>query len=436
MMFTRRTILHQAAAAPFFVRNLISAAPSGMLRLAAFGGGNMAFYTLDGIATHPKVELACVADVDSALLDRVQAKYPNARIYQDWRRMLAREHRQIDIACVGTPDHMHAPMAISAMNLGLPVYVQKPLAHNLFEVRQMTLAARHSRLVTQMGIQVHSRKEYRAAVRLVQDGAIGKIKEVHSWSNKTWGDTALIPDRSDPVPTTLAWDFWLGVATPRPYVDGIYHPVNWRKRIDFGTATFGDMGCHILDPVFEAVALTAPLSVRSDGPAPKGQSWTLDNVVHFLFPGTPYTDADRVALTWYDGQRRPPQEVQATIESHALPEQGSIFIGAKGVMLLPHIGMPVLFPQAQFRDFPVPQAETVDHYHQFVDAVRGDTKASAPFHYAGPLTETVLLGPLATHFPETTLQWDAAQLKFKNSSEANHLIRRHYRSGWKVHGLS
>ena len=436
MLLTRRSLLRQAAAAPWFIRRMLSAPPNGTLRLAAFGGGNMAFDTLDGIATHPKVTLACVAEVDSARLDRLKQKYPGARVYQDWRKMLAKERRQIDIACVGAPDHMHAPMAVSAMNLGLPVYVQKPLAHDLHEVRTMTTLARQKGLVTQMGIQIHSRAEYRAAVRIVQSGAIGKISEVHSWSNKTWGDTALMPDRSDPVPQSLDWDLWLGVATRRPYIEGYYHPVNWRKRIDFGTATFGDMGCHILDPVFAALGLTAPLWVRSDGAAPGQHSWGLDNTIHYVFPGTPYTEGDQVAVSWYDGERRPRAEVQALVGSRTLPGQGSIFIGGKGVMLLPHVAAPALFPEAQFRDFPMPETESEDHYHQFVDAVLGGGKASAGFHYSGPLTEAVLLGPLATRFPNTTLQWDEDKLRFKNSPAANRLIRRKYRRGWRVVGLS
>ncbi len=436
MTLTRRSLFRQAAAGPFFVRHLLSAPPNSTLRLAAFGGGNMGFETLNGIATHPKVALAFVAEVDSARLDRLKPKYPDAKIYPDWRQMLAKEHRQIDIACVGAPDHMHAPMAVSAMNLGIPVYVQKPLAHDLFEVRAMTTLARQKNLVTQMGIQIHSRAEYRAAVRIVQSGAIGKISAVHSWSNKKWGDTALMPDRSDPVPASLHWDLWLGVASPRPYIADYYHPVNWRKRIDFGTATFGDMGCHILDPVFDALSLTAPLWVRSEGPAPGQHSWGLDNTVNFLFPGTAYTEGDRVALTWYDGDRRPAADVQAHLESHPLPDQGSIFIGGKGVMLLPHVAAPVLFPQAQFRDFPMPQTESENHYHQFVDAVLGNAKASASFHYSGPLTEAVIMGPLATRFPGTTLEWDADKLRFKNSPEATRLVHRKYRHRWGVWGLN
>ena len=435
-MPTRRSILRHAAAAPFLVRHLLSAPPGGTLRLAAFGASNMGFETLHGIATHPKVKLACVAEVDSARLDRFKQAYPDAKVYPDWRQMLAKEHRQIDLACVGAPDHMHAVMAVSAMELGLPVYVQKPLAHYLYEVRTMTELAHRKRLVTQMGIQIHSRAEYRAAVAIVQSGAIGKISAVHSWSNKQWGDTAVMPDRSDPVPPGLHWDLWLGVASQRPYIQDYYHPVNWRKRVDFGTATFGDMGCHILDPVFDSLSLTAPLWVRSEGAAPGQHSWGIDNTVHFLFPGTNFTEGDRVAVTWYDGNKRPPAEVQAFLESHPLPDQGSIFIGAKGVMLLPHVAAPVLFPQAQFRDFPTPSAETGDHYHEFVEAVLGNGKTSTPFHYSGPLTEVALMGVLATRFPNATLEWDADRLRFKNSAEATRLMRRKYRSGWKVRALS
>jgi predicted dehydrogenase len=186
--------------------------------------------------------------------------------------MLEKERGGLDIACVGTPDHMHAPMAMSAMQLGLHVYVQKPLTHNIFEARRLTEMARKKKLVSQMGIQRHSSSEYRTAAQLVQSGAIGKVKEVHAWSNKKWGDPEPMPDRSDPVPETLDWDQWLGVAETRPYIANYYHPGNWRKRIDFGTATFGDMGCHIYDPIFEALQLKAPISVRSEGPVPFGQS--------------------------------------------------------------------------------------------------------------------------------------------------------------------
>lgn len=435
----RRTFLRQvgtAAVAPFFIPNLISAPPSSTLRLASFGAGGMAYYTLDGIARHPSVKLVCVADVDSARFDQVNKKYPEARQYQDWRRLLDQERKSIDIACVGTPDHMHAPIAMSAMQLGLHVYVQKPLTHDIYEARRLTEMARKKKLVTQMGIQVHSAAEYRTAVQLIQSGAIGKVKEVHSWSEKKWGDMTPMPDRSDPAPAALNWDQWLGIAAPRPYLRGYYHPGNWRKRVDFGTATFGDMGCHIYDPVFGSLQLTAPISVRSEGPSPNQHNWAINAVIRYVFPGTRFTEDKQVRVTWYDGDARPPEEVQALVAPNKVPGQGSIFIGTKGVMLLPHVEPPMLFPEDQYRDFVMPKIEPANHYFQFVDAVLGNGQTSAAFDYSGPLTEAVLLGPVATHFPKTTLEWNTRKMRFKNSKEASGYVRRKYRPGWTVKGLS
>ena len=432
LLIDRRSFI----AAPFFVRNLISAPPSDQFRLGAFGAGGMAYVTFDVFLRHPKVKLICVAEVDSAQLKQQKQRAPEARVYEDWRQMLAKEHDNLDAVCVGTPDHMHAPMAMSAMRLGLPVYQQKPMAHSVHEVHMLTAMAKKKNLVTQMGIQIHSAREYKTAVELIQSGAIGKVKEVHSFSEKKWGDSDPLPERTDPVPSTLNWDHWIGVAQPRPFILDIYHPVNWRKRIDFGTATFGDMGCHILDPVFGALGLAAPLSVRSEGAAPNGQSWALDTVIHYVFPGTPVTAEKTIPITWYDGDARPPQEIQALAGSSKLPGQGSLFIGTKGVMLLPHVAMPILLPEDQFKDFPMPQHETVNHYHQFVEAVMGNGKTTTSFDYSGPLTEAVLLGPLSTRFPKTTLEWNSAQLKFNNSPEANQFVRKKYRDGWKVKGIS
>ena len=218
----RRAFLQQAVggslAAPAFLRNLISAPRSSTLRLASFGAGGMAFRTLDGIATHAKVKLACVAEVDSTRFAQVNKKYAEAKQYEDWRRLLEKEHKDLDIACIGTPDHMHAPIAMFAMEMGLHVYVQKPLTHDIFEARRLAAMARKKKLVTQMGIQRHSSEEYLTVVPLIQGGAIGKVKEVHCWSEKKWGDPEPMPDRTDPVPATLQWDLWLGTAQTRPFM--------------------------------------------------------------------------------------------------------------------------------------------------------------------------------------------------------------------------
>lgn len=435
MIPDRRFFIKSALAAPFFIRDLIAKPPSGTVRLASFGAAGMAFSTLDGIAAHPKVKLICVAEVDGDRLERVKNKYPDARLYQDWREMLRKERRNLDAACVGTPDHMHAPQAISSMRAGLPVYVQKPLAHDIHEVRTLMKMARSKNLPTQMGIQIHSWKEYKTAVAVIQAGAIGKVKEVHTWSAKKWGDTAKLPTTGDAVPAAFNWDLWLGVAASRPFIKDVYHPENWRKRLDFGTATFGDMGCHILDPVFGALQLGSPVSVRSESAAPNGESWALDTLIHYVFPGTQFTAEKTMPLTWYDGDRIPPEDIRALLGSVKFPSQGSLFIGTKGQMLLPHISMPVLLPAQDFAGYPMPEFERTDHYLEFAEAVLGNGKTSTPFGYSGPLTEAVLLGPLATRFPNTTLQWHGVKAKF-SSKEANAFLRRKYRQGWSVPGLA
>jgi predicted dehydrogenase len=438
---TRRRFLKQLGAAgvamPMLARNLLSAPPSGRVRHASFGANGMAGGDLLAFAAHTDVDIVCVAEVDTARLDLIKQHLPDAkiRVYQDWRKMLDKEHKNLDSVNVGTPDHMHAPMAMSAMQLGLNAYVQKPLAHDIFEVRRLTETAREKGLVTQMGIQIHSAAYYRIAVKVVQAGAIGKIKEVHTWSCKKWGDLDPLPEKHDPVPSTLDWDLWLGVCAARPYIADYYHPGNWRKRLDFGTGTFGDMGCHIYDPVFDALALTAPISIRSEGPAPNRWNWSVNSVIRYVFPGTQFSEDKTVAVTWYDGDERPPKDVQALLGQHAMPDQGSIFIGTKGVMLLPHVELPVLFPVASFKDYKLPRDPGTSHNKQFIDAVLGRTKTSAPFDYSGPLTEAVLLGGVATRYPHTTLEWDAKALAFANSAEATAVLRRKYRQGWEVEGL-
>jgi predicted dehydrogenase len=316
----------------------------------------------------------------------------------------------------------------------LHVYTQKPLTQTIYEARQLAQVARAKKLVSQMGIQIHSHQVHRTVVATIQGGAIGKVKEVHSWSGKHWGDRNPRPDRSDPVPSALNWDFWLGVAAERPFLARYYHPSEWRKRLDFGTGTFGDMGCHILDPVFTALALTAPQSIRSEGGAPNADSWGLDSQVRYLFPGTKYT-TDTLTLHWYDGDQRPPAEIKALIGTRSLQDQGSIYIGTDGILYSPYIAAPVLLPIEKFRDYQLPKPGAENHYLQFVEACRGNGKTSTPFAYSGPLTESVLLGCLATRFPTTTLEWDANNLKVTNVSKANEYVRRRYRKGWEVEGL-
>jgi predicted dehydrogenase len=437
--FNRRAFLKQltvaSLSAPFITRDLLAASPGNILRHASFGTDGMAGSDISALTANHFVKLVAVADVDSDRAAKLKKKFPEVKVYVDWRELLDKEEKNIDSVNVSTPDHMHAPIGMSAMQLGKHVYGQKPLAHEIFEVRQMAVRAREKNLVTQMGIQIHSNIEYRMAVQLVQEGVIGKIKEVHAWSGKKWGDPNPRPAWSDPAPKALHWDLWLGVVSERPFIgEGYYHPANWRKRLDFGTGTFGDMGCHIYDPVFKALELTAPISLRSEGPTPNAYNWANNAIIHYVFPGNKLTEGETVKVTWYDGDRRPAAEIQSLLEGDKLPDQGSIFVGTKGALLLPHVARPQLYPDSQFKSFTFPKLAHQDHWTQFAEACRGNGKTSAGFDYAGPLTETVLLGGVATRFPHTTLEWNTAELKF-NLADANALLRRKYRKGWEVAGL-
>jgi predicted dehydrogenase len=434
-LISRRSFLRNTALAGLafpFVSRLGAASANGFVRHASFGATGMAGADLNAIIGTHFAELIAVAEVDSRRLDEIKQKYPKAKVYQDWRELLDKEANNIDSVNISTPDHMHCAMGMAAMQLGKHVYGQKPLAHDVFEVRQMALQARKSGVTTQMGIQVHSNIEYRLPALIIKDGAIGKVKEVHTWSSKMWGDMTPKPTQSDPIPAGFNWDLWLGTAMDRSFIEGYYHPMNWRKRLDFGTGTFGDMGCHIYDPVFKALALTAPISVRSTGPAPNDYNWSINAVIEYVFPGNEFTEGNTVNVTWYDGEKRPPQNVQDMLGKDVkLPDQGSIFIGTKGIMLLPHVEKPRLLPADKFKDYEFPDLEKQNHWLQFIQAIRGKDKTSANFDYAGALTETVLLGGIATRFPNEMLVWDATKLKFRNSKAANKFIRREYRKGWE-----
>jgi predicted dehydrogenase len=436
---TRRGVLKRVVAAgfaaPFVFRRHASAAPSETLYHASFGAAGMAASDIGSLTASKHVKLVAVADVDLNRTKKIQRDFPDVRIYQDWRELLDKE-KNLHSVNVSTPDHMHAPITMRAMQQGLHVYTQKPLTYTLHEARQLARVAREKKLVSQMGIQIHSEAEHRTVVAAIQSGVIGKVKEVHSWSNKRDHGPEERPQRDAPVPEGFNWDSWLGVAADRPYIGGAYyHPFNWRKRVDFGTGRFGDMGCHLLDPVYGSLALTAPKSVRSMlKDAPNATDWSWNVHVQYLFPGTKYT-TDTLTLHWYSGEQWPPKGVQTLLEGGKLNDQGSIYLGTDGVLYSSYIAMPMLLPVSKFKDHKLPTRDRVDHYLQFVEACRGNGKTEASFAYSGPLTETVLLGCLATRFPLKTLEWDAANLTITNEDAAKKFIRRRYRKGWEVEGL-
>ncbi len=404
-----------------------------LLRLAAVGVGGMGGADLNSLTSHPRLQVVALCDVDSNNLAAAAQRYPTARLFVDWREMLKELGDDYDAISVSTPDHAHAPVSVEAMRRGKHVYCQKPLTHSVHEARQMRLEADKAGVVTQMGTQIHSATEYRTAARLIQQGAIGPVSAVHSWSDKSWAYEGPDPEPAEP-PANLDWELWLGTAPHRPYSAGHYHPANWRRWSDFGCGTMGDMAIHILDPVFTALQLASPHRVRSESPVAAAATFGLKNRVSYWFPGTAYT-TDSVTLDWYDGGLRPDTAAWPLAAGQGLPGQGSMFIGTKGYLLLPHVGMPQLLPQASFAELVIEPAAGGDHYHLWVDACLGGAPTTAGFDYAGPLTESVLLGVLANRFPHVDLHWDAEHLQITNHDVANGAIRRPYRHGWEIEGL-
>ena len=275
------------------------------LRLASVGVGGKGWDDLTRVSASPHVRVVALCDTDESepFLGRAAKKFPAASTLTDWRKLLDNA-KAFDALSVSTPDHSHAPVALPAMALGKHVYCQKPLTHTVFEARQMRLAAKKYGVVTQMGNQIQSHEAYRTAVKLVHSGAIGKVKEVHSWQSgkMSWLLAADRPADADPVPPGLHWNQWLGDAPERPYKAKLYHPFNWRGWQDFSNGQLGDFGCHILDPVFTALGLTAPLTITADASAMNREVWYTWSVVRYEFPGTAHTAGKTIKLTWYDGE--------------------------------------------------------------------------------------------------------------------------------------
>lgn len=445
----RRSFLKQGIGAGLCAATWAHAAlgksPNGKIHHAAIGVGGKGWSDVMAFASHPEVVVAAVCDVDENQMRRAAQQFPQARRYQDWRVLLAKEGDKIDAVSVSTPDHMHAPISMSAINLGKHVFVQKPMTHDVYEARRLTEAAAKAGVATQMGIQANAMVCYRKAVQLIRDGAIGKVQRVYAWSNKPSGKyrpTGPRPIGEDPVPETLDWDVWLGTAPVRPYKAGVYHPKWWRGWRDFGVGWLGDMGCHIIDSPFQALKLTAPLRVRAEVESAwwntlgrRNETWPTWQILHYTFAGTDLTADKTLEFTWSDGGKYPPDEVGRHIDNQQYPAQGSLLIGEAGSLLLPHVDDPELFPRARFKDYPLPKLAPRNHYHHWIDACLGNATTAAGFDYSGPLTETVLLGTIALLCADKELDWDADRMQVTNVPEANQYLCRAYRDGWAVAGL-
>lgn len=458
MTLSRRRFLTTAAVATLAFPALVRARNlNSQIQIAAVGCSGKGHSDILEVGSHTKAKFVALCDIDSARFGGIDIKYPGLTHYADFREMFAKLGDNFDAVTVSTPDHMHALPAISALRLKKHVYCQKPLTHTVWEARQLRLEAAKSGVRTQMGNQIHSAKEYRTGVKLIQSGRIGKILAVHTWHPNTGnGYTKLtgLPTPG-PVPSGLSWDLWLGTAQTRDYAPTVYHPFNWRDWVDFGSGTMGDFGCHLLDPVFTALKLGAPISVKADSVGANEQTWCEQQTIEWTFPGTEYTRNDTLKVTWYDGGRLPDLALALMPPGKTFTKAGSIFIGEHGVMMLPHVAMPLLFPEEKFgknlnpgelarraraKEKPTDKVavdlpdfvEGSSHYHAWVDAILEGHETTDNFAYAGPLTEAVQLGNVASRFSGQKLEWDAATMKFPNLPAAEKLLTKTYRKGWEI----
>ncbi|HRO85175.1 MAG TPA: Gfo/Idh/MocA family oxidoreductase [Niabella sp.] len=438
----RRHFLKTAAAgsmAFFLPASVATLAAGKKVRIAQIGLGMMGVSDLHSMASHSAVEVVALCDVDLSLVDKIKDKFPKAKVFQDYRQLFKKMGKKIDAVVVSTTDHTHAPISLAAMNMNKNVYCQKPLTHYISESREMDAVAARKKLITQMGIQVHSFYDYKLASILIRGGIIGKVKKVIAWSPKVWGYDGPAPEGADPVPEGLNWDMWIAGGKKRPYKKGYYHPGNWRKCVDYGCGTLGDMGVHIFDTPYNALQLSVPLTVKNDCRKPNGFGHPEKNHVQYVFPGTPYT-TDTLEWVWYDGKGAPaPQDELKLPKGDALPDQGAMFIGEDGRrLLLPHfMQLPRLIVNGAYQTIDIPKfdpngeagkptvsydVEGDKHYHEFIDACLGKAKCSAPFSYSAKLTEVILLGVIAAQFPGQTLNWDGKNARFKEEA-ANKFLK-------------
>ncbi|MGB0954212.1 MAG: Gfo/Idh/MocA family protein [Planctomycetota bacterium] len=412
--------------------------PGTKLRHAQVGCGGMGAADLGQISQHPDVEVTALCDVDANNLKKAAEAHPTARTYSDWRTMFKAEKGMIDSVCVSTPDHMHAPVSMTALWYGLHVYCQKPLTHTVMEARTLARMARRKKVVTQMGIQNHSGQNYLRALELFRSGFTGRASQVHVWTDRPagwWPQNVARPEGSDPVPAHLNWDAWLGVAKDRPYKDGAYHAFVWRGRKEFGTGAQGDMACHLMDPALWFLGLRDPLTVRSDGPKPPADSFPDWSRVSYRFPATDRTVAEGVDVTWHDGGRKPDD----LIERYGITDvyaNACLFVCTEGAFLVsPYEPCRFFNKDGKEETLELPDTTGVNHWHQWVDACYGRIEATTPFDYSSLLTEVALLGNVALEYPGQQLGWNASTMHFAARPDADKLLHKNYRAGWEVRGL-
>ena len=410
--------------------------PNEKLNIAGIGIGGQGGSDLSNMTSE---NIVALCDVDWAHADHTFKQYPNAKRYKDFRKMLE-EQKEIDAVVVATPDHLHAAVSMRAIKLGKHVYCEKPLTYTVHEARTLAKAAAEAKVATQMGNQGQASEETRRLCEYMEAGAVGNVKEVHIWTDRPnngllgeyWPQGVRRPKDTPAVPDTMDWDMWLGPAPYRPYHPA-YCPFKWRGWLDFGTGALGDIGCHAMDPVFRALKLGAPISVEATSTRVNEDTYPLGSIVKYEFPARGNLSA--LSLTWYDGGLRPMRPAELK-QGKQMGANNRLIIGDKGVMLGGE-----LIPDNRQREFSEPARSiprSPGHYIEWIQACKGGKPGGSNFSFAGPLTESVLLGNIALRMSlreemdRMKLLWDSQAFKFTNLADANAYLQREYRKGWSL----
>jgi len=435
---SRRDFMGAAAAAAAFTivpRHVLGGAgnkpPSEKLNIAGIGVGGQGGGDIGNVSSE---NIVALCDVDQERAGGTFDRFKNARKYKDYRKMLDKEEKNIDAVVVATPDHNHAPAVIRAMKLGKHVYVEKPMAHTIFEAREMTRVARQMKVVTQMGNQGHAGEGLRVFYELIHDGAIGTVHEVHVWSDRPiWPQGIGRPKDTHPVPESLDWDLWLGPAPWRPY-NRAYAPFNWRGWWDFGCGAMGDMAIHNADPAFFCMDLKAPIAVEAETSSVNNETFPKWQIITYYFPAR--GKRPPVKVIWYDGGKMPtrPPELEKGLK---LDKNGILFVGSKGKILGGGwAGSPRLIPESKRKAYgriPKMLPRSPGHHKEWILACKENKpeKAKAGFWYSGPYTESLLVGNLAVRLGKR-IEWDARRMRATNAPEADKYINKSYRKGWEI----
>ncbi len=444
---SRRDFMGAAAAVAAFTivpRHVLggrgNTAPSDKLNIAGIGVGGRGGSDINAVRSE---NIVALCDVDQSRASGTFKRFSSARAYKDFRRMLDKEEKNIDAVVIGAPDHIHAPASIMAMKMGKHVYVEKPMAHTIYEARRMAAVAREAGVVTQMGNQGHAGPGLRLTYEFIHDGAIGKVSEVHVWTDRAgvpggrawWPQGVDRPADTPEVPETLDWDAWLGPAAWRPY-NPAYVPFKWRGWWDFGCGALGDMAVHNADPAFFSLDLGAPVAAEAESSAVNDETFPKWSIITYYFAAK--GSRGPVKLVWYDGGKLPARPAELE-EGRNLGGNGILFVGDKGKLLGPsHAGPPRLIPESRMKEYGRPPemlARSGNHHGEWVQACK-DKKpenAKAGFWYSGPFTEALLVGNLAVRLGRR-IEWDSTKMRAPNAPEADNYITKFYRAGWNLVG--